>query len=299
MDGRPPTTPGHAVDAVDDVLRLLLSRSNRLLAVAAGSVSLVDASGQRYSKRAEHGTSCQLGRSFPLDEGMTGRVVASRAPVVLDSYREIRAGHLATGQVARDGAVVAVPIWWCGDVVGANIAFAGRRRRFTTGEVDELEFLTQVAAPGIVRAAAADPALVPLLGQRDHPVPRGATDGTAPGSRPALTPRERQTLALLAAGLSNQQVATALVVSPKTVEKHVAAVLRKTGTSSRTGAVVCALERGWLRDRPPGAPTGRAATDGGIHPFSAGPDAGSTTEPTPGAPVASTPRSQRPCPSSP
>jgi DNA-binding NarL/FixJ family response regulator len=30
------------------------------------------------------------------------------------------------------------------------------------------------------------------------------------------------------------------------VEKHVGAVLRKTGTSSRTAAVMNALERGWL-----------------------------------------------------
>jgi hypothetical protein len=36
------------------------------------------------------------------------------------------------------------------------------------------------------------------------------------------------------------------VISPKTVEKHVGALLRKTGTTSRTAAVMRALERGWL-----------------------------------------------------
>jgi DNA-binding CsgD family transcriptional regulator len=61
-----------------------------------------------------------------------------------------------------------------------------------------------------------------------------------------LSVRERQVLGLLARGLTDRQVAEELVISPKTVEKHVGAVLRKTGTTSRTAAVVRALEDGWL-----------------------------------------------------
>jgi DNA-binding NarL/FixJ family response regulator len=45
-------------------------------------------------------------------------------------------------------------------------------------------------------------------------------------------------------------VAKALAISPKTVEKHVGALLRKTGTTSRTAAVVRALGRGWLAPDP-------------------------------------------------
>ena len=41
-------------------------------------------------------------------------------------------------------------------------------------------------------------------------------------------------------------MATRLGISPKTVEKHVGAVLRKTGTPGRTAAVVHALDQGWL-----------------------------------------------------
>ena len=61
-----------------------------------------------------------------------------------------------------------------------------------------------------------------------------------------LTRRERQVLGLLADGLTDREVAARLVISPKTVEKHVGAVLRKTDTPSRTAAVAQALERGWL-----------------------------------------------------
>jgi DNA-binding NarL/FixJ family response regulator len=58
-------------------------------------------------------------------------------------------------------------------------------------------------------------------------------------------------LALLAAGASDREVAAALVISPKTVEKHVAAVLRKSGAPSRTAAVVRALGGGWLGEGRP------------------------------------------------
>lgn len=242
--------------AVAGLLHRLIAASGSALDAAAGSVSIVDRSRDRYAKLAESGTACQLGRSFPLDEGVTGRAVARRRPVVLSSYGEIGVGHLPVGEAAHAGAVVAVPIWWRGDVVGVNVVFACRPRRFTVAEIDELELLTQAAVPGLVRAGVDEPSLVHLIRRDadgdpspDPSVGRGAAD--AAGS--PLTRREQETVALLARGLSNQQVASALVLSPKTVEKHVAGVLRKTGTSSRTAAVMAALARGWLPrpgDRP-------------------------------------------------
>jgi DNA-binding NarL/FixJ family response regulator len=68
-----------------------------------------------------------------------------------------------------------------------------------------------------------------------------------------LSGREQEVLGLLARGLTDRQVAEELVLARKTVEKHVGAVLRKTGTKSRTAAVVRAMEEGWL------PPTGRRA----------------------------------------
>jgi DNA-binding CsgD family transcriptional regulator len=71
--------------------------------------------------------------------------------------------------------------------------------------------------------------------------------GDASAARPAapdavrtLTAREREILNLLAQGLSNPQIAERLVISPKTAEHHVGAILRKLQLSSRSEAAVYA-----------------------------------------------------------
>ncbi len=60
----------------------------------------------------------------------------------------------------------------------------------------------------------------------------------------ALTPRELEVLAWMAKGLSNPEIAERLVISPVTVKFHVGNVLSKLGCTSRTEAVVLAIQRG-------------------------------------------------------
>lgn len=73
-----------------------------------------------------------------------------------------------------------------------------------------------------------------------------------------LTPRERQVLALMAEGASNQTIADRLYVSAGSVEKHISAVFQKLELDPEDGnrrvlAVLAHLDAPTLTD-PPSAP---------------------------------------------
>jgi DNA-binding NarL/FixJ family response regulator len=57
-----------------------------------------------------------------------------------------------------------------------------------------------------------------------------------------LTPREREVVSLLSQGLSNPQIGAKLHLSPRTVEKHVTSLFRKTDTTNRSELVGYAIE---------------------------------------------------------
>jgi DNA-binding NarL/FixJ family response regulator len=74
-------------------------------------------------------------------------------------------------------------------------------------------------------------------------VPRGPS--TSARSNPAgLTARQLEVLELVADGLTNAEIAERLIVSPRTAEHHVTAVLEKLGVTSRREAARRAQELG-------------------------------------------------------
>lgn len=62
----------------------------------------------------------------------------------------------------------------------------------------------------------------------------------------SLTDREREILTLVARGLSNDQIAEQLVISPATVKTHVARMMAKTSSHDRAQLVVFAYESGLM-----------------------------------------------------
>jgi len=89
-----------------------------------------------------------------------------------------------------------------------------------------------------LQAMGADAEAERILGPTTRARPRRAAFGWD-----ALTSTEQRVVALVAAGLSNPEIASELYVSRRTVESHVAAALRKLGVRSRTALAAHALQR--------------------------------------------------------
>ena len=73
------------------------------------------------------------------------------------------------------------------------------------------------------------------------------TPATPPAELGALTPREREMVALVATGLSNQEIAEQMVVSPYTVRAHVQRAMTKLHARDRAQLVVIAYRAGLVR----------------------------------------------------
>lgn len=71
-----------------------------------------------------------------------------------------------------------------------------------------------------------------------------------PGHGVALTLRQREVLEGIAEGRTNDDIAKKLVVSRRTVERHVAAILEKLGVENRAAAAAVAVAAGLARAKP-------------------------------------------------
>ena len=94
-------------------------------------------------------------------------------------------------------------------------------------------------AGGAGRDAGTGPGRSASRGRGNLPRPAAPAPGVA-----SLTEREREVVALVAAGLSNDEIAAELVVSPLTAKTHVSRAMIKLGARDRAQAVVLAYENG-------------------------------------------------------
>ncbi|MCX5254317.1 response regulator transcription factor [Streptomyces canus] len=106
-----------------------------------------------------------------------------------------------------------------------------------------------------VRVAARGDALIsPSVTRRLIAEFAGRAKGPQPDPRlDALTEREREVMQLVAAGLTNDEIAARLVLAPSTAKTHVSRIMSKLGARDRSQVVVLAYESGlvspgWLAD---------------------------------------------------
>ena len=107
--------------------------------------------------------------------------------------------------------------------------------------VEVVRAITTVAGGGVVFGAVLAHRIADFF---------AAAPTTAMSRFPSLTEREHEVLDLLAAGLSNQQIAERLFLSQKTVRNHVHAVLSKLQAADRADAIVRARDAGLGRGTP-------------------------------------------------
>ncbi len=150
----------------------------------------------------------------------------------------------------------------------ADPALAGTRVVIlTTFELDEYVFealrdgasgfLVKDTEPvellrGVRAVAAGDALLSPsvtrrVIGQFAGAATAGAAPKVPPRELTQLTDREREVMVLVGEGLSNDEIAARLVISPATAKTHVSRTMVKLGARDRAQLVVYAYEAGLIR----------------------------------------------------
>lgn len=140
----------------------------------------------------------------------------------------------AIGELSATGARVLMLTGDASAAVAARVAQAGGSGLlFKSSRLDELESAVRQVAAGEVAFSAE--------------VLAGVLEGlTSHGGGTPLTARERETLLLLAAGASTEEVSERLGVARNTVRNHVQRILAKLGARSKLEAVAIARREGML-----------------------------------------------------
>ncbi|MGJ6964973.1 response regulator [Streptosporangium sp. G11] len=189
-------------------------------------------------------------------DGLRGVELAARhVPdvVLLDIQMPVLDGIEATRRIAADPALAGVRV-----VILTNYGLDAYV--FDALRAGAAGFLVKDTEPedllhGVRVAARGDALLSPGITRKliAQYVSRPAGAG-AEGALEVLTRREREVVALVGRGLSNDEIAADMVISPFTAKTHVSRAMIKTGARDRAQLVVLAYESGLIVPRSAGTP---------------------------------------------
>ncbi|MDN4612322.1 hybrid sensor histidine kinase/response regulator [Arthrobacter burdickii] len=186
---RPTQTPLSELDRITELagdlagqfelvplLERVLGHAVALLDCESGSISIVHEAEGYYRKEVDQGVGCHQGQTFPLTEGLTGRIVATRGTVILDRYASVPNGHIDSADPRWGSAVIGVPIAWDGAIIGTFAIFSGGPdRNFAAADASLVELFANHAAIAIMnsrlhQAAAAKAREAAVAGERERVV---------------------------------------------------------------------------------------------------------------------------------
>ena len=178
------------------------------------------------------------------------RACAERPDIVLMDLRMPRLeGAEATRQILAsvpDTRVLVLTTYADDEFLFPALQAGARGYLTKDATAEEIEHAIRALAAGQTHL---DPAvqqrLVAAVLDQAQPPAAGETAPVPPSDLPdELTPREVEVLKLIAAGLSNREIADALVLSNATVKTHVNRIFYKTGARDRAQAVRYAYQHG-------------------------------------------------------
>jgi DNA-binding NarL/FixJ family response regulator len=171
------------------------------------------------------------------------RAAGEHAPdvVLMDIRMPVMDGIEATRRLSRQRVLILTTFGLDEYIIDALRAGASGFLLKDAPTAEVVAAVRAVAAGDAVLSATVTRQLLDQVGRR---LP--AAVSRVPEDLAGLTEREREVLRLLAAGLSNAEVAGALVVSEATVKTHVSHLLSKLGLRDRVQAVIYAYETGLI-----------------------------------------------------
>jgi len=178
------------------------------------------------------------------------RLVADLVPdvVLIDVQMPVLDGIEATRQIASDPRLLGVHV-----VILTNYGFD--EYVFNALRAGASGFLVKDTDPAsllhaVRQVARGDTLLSPTITRRlvEEFVSR-PPNGDSSAALAELTSREREVVALVAGGLSNDEIATRLSISPVTAKTHVSRAITKVNARDRAQLVVLAYESGLVTPR--------------------------------------------------